>query len=269
MKKRLKPVKAILLVLSGKGGVGKSVVSATFAAILSGSGLRVGLMDADIYGPSSALLFGAHELPAEGAEGLTPPVRGGVKVMSVDLFAKGKPIPLTGSAAQQVVLELLALTDWGELDCLIVDMPPATGDIMLSLTSLGKKEVAAVVVTMPDRLSVTVAHRVLQLLKSGRVPTIGVLGNMLRHSRAGGAPEGSGPRKLAREFSVPLLGLLPYDGGVTRAVERSDIGALMGTRFAEQLRLSMRPFIASLGAGKGRARRVVPRHVPGMARRPR
>jgi len=269
MKKRLADVKTVLLVLSGKGGVGKSVVSATLAAILSNSGLRVGLMDADIYGPSSALLFGAHELPIEGAEGLTPPMRGGVKVMSVDLFAQGKPIPLTGPAAQQVVLELLALTDWGQLDCLIVDMPPATGDIMLSLTSLGKKEVAALVVTMPDKLSITVAHRVLQLLKSGGVQTIGILGNMLRPSGASGARDGGGPWKLAREFKVPLLGLLPYDELVTRAVERSKIEGLVATKFAEELRLSMRQYIASLGGGRGRASSAVTRRATGRARRPK
>jgi len=246
IRKRLRGVKTILLVLSGKGGVGKSVVSATLSASLSGSGLKVGLMDADIYGPSSALLFGAHDFPDEGAEGITPPERGGVKVMSVDLFAQGKPIPLTGSAAQQVILELLSLTDWGELDCLVVDMPPATGDIMMSLTSLAKKEVAAVVVTMPDRLSTTVARRVLQLLRSGRVRTIGVLGNMVRSSSSNRTTNGAGPRNLAKEFGVPLLGLLHYDAGVPKAVEKGDIRSLLSTKFARELRRSMRPYMDGL-----------------------
>ena len=185
IRKRLENVKRVLLVLSGKGGVGKSVVSATLAAMLAESGLKVGLLDADLYGPSSALLFNARGFPAEGESGLIPPVAGGVKLMSVDLFASGRPIPLTGSAAEQVVLELLALTDWGRLDYLIVDMPPATGDIMMTLTSLGKKGLAAVVVTMPDRLSTTVAHRVLELLQSGDIPTVGVLGNMMRPRSSG------------------------------------------------------------------------------------
>ena len=235
-------------------------MSATLAAILSGSGLRVGLMDADIYGPSSALLFGVDELPAEGAEGLTPPVREGVKVMSVDLFAQGKPIPLTGSAAQQVVLELLALTDWGKLDCLIVDMPPATGDIMLSLTTLGKKELSAVVVTMPDVLSTAVARRVLQLLRSGRVPIVGVVGNMCRRKPGGRATSNAGPRRLAKEYRVPLLGLLPYDAGVPEAVERKDIRALVATDFARALRRSMAGYLGSIGPHRVRrgTRRVRP-----------
>ncbi len=246
IRKRLRNVKRVLLVMSGKGGVGKSVVSATFSALLSEAGLRVGLMDADIYGPSSALLFGASGLPAEGEGGLTPPLADGVKVMSVDLFASGKPVPLTGSSASQVILELLALTDWGNLDCLVVDMPPATGDIMMTLTTLGKKGTAALVVTMPDRLSTTVARRVLHLLKSGKVPTIGVLGNMVRRSGAGLSRNGKGASDLAKESGVPLLGLLPYDPSVQKAVEKGDVRNLLSTRFAKDLRRSMMPYLESL-----------------------
>jgi ATP-binding protein involved in chromosome partitioning len=258
IKKRLRNVGRVLLVLSGKGGVGKSVVSAALSAMMAGSGFRVGLMDADIYGPSSALLFDTNCLPLEGDSGLIPPVSGGVKLMSVDLFASGRPIPLTGSGANQVLLELLALTDWGELDCLVVDMPPATGDIMMSLTSLGKKELAAVVVTMPDRLSTTVAHRVLQLLKSGEISTLGVLGNMLPSSRGGNLMNQSGPRRLAKEFNVPLLGLLPFDVGVSAAVERGNVTSLLKTRFAVELRKSMDSYIDSFGKSRTsiRSRRV-------------
>jgi len=245
IRRRLENVRRVLLVLSGKGGVGKSVVSATLAAMLAESGLKVGLLDADLYGPSSALLFNARGFPAEGESGLIPPVAGGVKLMSVDLFASGRPIPLTGSAAEQVVLELLALTDWGRLDYLIVDMPPATGDIMMTLTSLSKKGLAAVVVTMPDRLSTTVAHRVLELLQSGDVPTVGVLGNMMRPRSSRGHAEGLGPRRLAKEFGVPLLGLLPYDAGVSKSVQKSDVRSLLKTRFARELRLSVSSYTGS------------------------
>jgi len=114
--RRLVLTSRVLLVMSGKGGVGKSVVSAALAGIAAASGLRAGLMDADIYGPSSALLYGAKGLPVEGKSGLVPPILGGVKVMSVDLFASGRPIPLAGSGANEILLELLALTDWGNLD---------------------------------------------------------------------------------------------------------------------------------------------------------
>jgi len=241
--KRLKNVKRLLLVLSGKGGVGKSVVSATLAAQLAASGHKVGLMDADIYGPSSALLFGTKSLPQERQGGLVPPVSKGVKIMSVDLFASGKPIPITGYGARQVVLELLALTDWGKLDFLIVDMPPATGDIMLTLTSLGKKDMTALVVTMPDRLSTTVAHRVLELLHSGRIPCAGVLENMRRDRDRPGKAAGETPKELAREFDVPFLGFLHYDPRVARAIGRNDVAGLLSTKFASELRRSTRAMV--------------------------
>jgi len=247
--RRLAHTKRVLLVMSGKGGVGKSVVSAALAGIAAASGLKAGLMDADIYGPSSALLFGAKGLPVEGESGLIPPVLGGVKVMSVDLFASGRPIPLSGSGAKEILLELLALTDWGTLDCLVVDMPPATGDIMLTLTSL-RKDIEAVVVTMPDRLSTSVAHRVLELLEGGGVTIVGVLGNMVRGSAT---DKETGPRKLAEEFRVPLLGLLPYDRSVSNAVEKGNIGALLRTKFAGRLRKSMSAYLRGMRKGAPRA----------------
>jgi len=248
--RRIAQTKHVLLVMSGKGGVGKSVVSAALAGVAAASGLKAGLMDADIYGPSSALLFGAKGLPVEGESGLVPPILGGVKVMSVDLFASGRPIPLAGSGANEILLELLALTDWGNLDLLVVDMPPATGDIMLTLTSLRKDDFGAVVVTMPDRLSISVAHRVLELLRGGRVTTIGVLGNMVRGSTK---DKVTGPSKLAEEFRVPLLGLLPYDPSVSGAVEKGNVEALLRTKFAHELRNSMRAYLRGMRKGALRA----------------
>ena len=166
--------------------------------------------------------------------------------MSVDLFASGRAVPLTGAGARQVILELLALTNWGEVDCLVVDMPPATGDILMSLLSIAKKDMAAVVVTMPDRLSTTVARRVLQLLRSGRVRTFGVLGNMVPLPGPRRSTGGAGPRNLAEQIRVPLLGLLHNHEGVPKAVDEGDIGGLLSTRFARELRHSMRPYINGL-----------------------
>lgn len=247
IKRRLRRVGRIILVVSGKGGVGKSVLSATFAALLAGAGLRVGLMDADIYGPSSALLLGAKGPPEEGRQGLIPPTIHGVKIMSVDLFAPGRPIPLTGTGARQVILEMLALTAWGDLDYLVVDMPPATNDIMMTWTSLDVKRLAALVVTMPDRLSLAVAHRVLQLLRAGEIPVAGLLGNMHQRSQHEGRQEKGGPRRLAREFDVAFWGRLPYDAGVPRAVDEGDMKRLLGTRFAAVLRRAVKAHLKPSG----------------------
>jgi len=230
IRRRLKKVKKVLLVMSGKGGVGKSVVSASIAALLARSGMKVGLLDADIYGPSSALLLSVSRFPLERESGLKPPAGKGVKVMSVDLFAAGKPIPLTGRGASQALAEMMALTDWGALDLLVVDMPPSTGDVMMFLTSLDKKEVAALVVATPDRLSTNVAGRTMQLLRSAGVPVVGVLGNMARKGSTDGEVRG-----MAAKFRAPLIGFLPYDGSVSKAVEDGSIEGLLGSKFGRAL----------------------------------
>jgi len=240
IRRRLQNVKKMLIVLSGKGGVGKSVVSATIAALLGQAGFNVGLMDADVYGPSSAFILDAHAKPTEGKRGLIPPVAGGIKIMSVDFFAPGKPIPLTGGAARQVILEMLALTDWGRLDYLVVDMPPATSDIMITLTSLPRSELSTVVVTMPDRLSLSVAHRVVELLHAGRIPILGVLGNMYRPTHQRTISDDDGPKRLAEEFKTTFLGEMPYDVGVREAVEKGDVNGLLKTTFARTLNRSVK-----------------------------
>lgn len=240
---RLHSVRMILLVLSGKGGVGKSVVSATLAAIFEEAGFAVGLMDADIYGPSSALILGAHTRPIEGKSGLIPPAVRGVRIMSIDLFAPGRPVPLTGKGAIEVIREMLALTSWGNLDYLLIDMPPATADITMLLTSLRKRKLAAFVVTTPDRLSLAVAHRVMQLLHSGEVPVAGVLENMHRPYHRGGAGDDEGPTRLAEEFGAVFLGELPYDLGILSSAGSGDVRKLLKTKFAHALRKAVQGYL--------------------------
>jgi len=232
IERRMAEVKNVILVMSGKGGVGKSVVSATLAALLSDAGHSVGLLDADIYGPSAALLLGTHPKPEEGSRGLVPPRVHGISLMSVDLFAPGEPVPLTGNAAVQVITEMLALTYWGPLDFLIVDMPPATSDIMMLLTSLKVRGLCSIVVTMPDNLSLSVARRVLDLLRSEGIPVLGVLGNMVRRDSA----DERGAKKLAGEFHARFLGNLPYDMQVRKAAGRGNMTILLRTRFAGALK---------------------------------
>ena len=150
----------------------------------------------------------------------------------------------------------MALTDWGSLDYLIVDMPPATGDIMMTLTSLPKKGLEAVVVATPDVLSVSVAHRVLALLKSANVPIAGVLGNMYQARDEGK----DGPQKLSREFRVSFLGRLPYDESLAVAIGAGSGKILLETGFAKRLHLQMGGHLGiPTGSGsrrKGRAGRA-------------
>jgi len=238
VREKLKRVRRMLVVLSGKGGVGKSVIAATIAAQAAHSGKKVGIMDADVYGPTSASILGGRRRPKEGHDGLIPPEGNHVKVMSVDLFAPGKPIPISGAGASEIILEMMALTDWGDLDLLVIDMPPATGDIMMTMTMLGGRRARALVVTTPERLSLSVARRTLELLKASRTPVVGIVGNMYRLSAA---KDQNGPMSLARQFHVPFLGALLFDEDLIKAVEKRNARRLLETRFARDLAQAFGP----------------------------
>lgn len=237
IKKRLESINKIILITSGKGGVGKSMVAATMAALMAKAGMSVGLLDADVHGPSSAFIFRVRSLPKEDRHGLLPPISNDVKVMSLDLFTAGRPIPVSGKGARQIIKELLILTEWGKLDFLIVDTPPGTGDVFMALIkTLGNKS-CSIVVTLPTLLSVSVVRRVIELLLTSKIPILGVLENMsynskTRHSQSGG-------KSLALEFGVKFLGELPIDYKATEAIDAGNIQSLLKTEFAKSLLTSL------------------------------
>ena len=178
IKRKFERVDQTILITSGKGGVGKSIVAATLAALMAKAGMSVGLLDADVYGPSSAFIFGVRSLPKEDRHGLIPPVSNGVKVMSLDLFLTGRPLPMSGKGARQIIKELLALTDWGILDCLIVDTPPGTGDILMTLIKTIGNRSGSIVITAPTALSTSIVRRVIEILLSAQIPILGILENI-------------------------------------------------------------------------------------------
>ncbi|MEM4274100.1 MAG: P-loop NTPase [Candidatus Caldarchaeum sp.] len=231
--KRLSTVSHVLLVTGGKGGVGKSTIASTAALILSQSSNRTGLLDLDLHGPSACLLLGVDESPVEAEEGLIPPSIGGLKVMSVDLFAKGRPLPLTGRAREEVVKELLAFTSFGPLDYLVVDMPPGTGDELLTVSRLTMRVGSAIVVTTPSSLAISVARRVIEILDSMNYRIAGVLENM-------SMGEGDSlSRSLAAEKGVKFLGAIPFDAEIMTAGEMGP-EKLLSTIFARSLRTTLR-----------------------------
>lgn len=234
IERRFERVGRAILVASGKGGVGKSTIAAAMAALMARAGMSVGLLDADVHGPSSALIFKVREMPREAERGLLPPISNGVKVMSIDLFAAGRPIPVAGRAARELLKEVLALTDWGELDYLIVDMPPGTGDVMMALAKVRRG--SSIVVTAPSALSASVVRRVVELLMRARVPIIGILENFSYMAGSDERPLGrGGGRALASEFGIKFLGELPMDPKVPEAVDSGDVQALLRTEFAGAL----------------------------------
>ncbi|MCP8308261.1 MAG: P-loop NTPase [archaeon] len=236
IKRRFERIDQTILITSGKGGVGKSMVAATMAALMAKAGMSVGLLDADVYGPSSAFIFGVRSLPREDRHGLVPPVSNGVKVMSLDLFIAGRPLPMSGRGARQIIKEVLALTDWGTLDCLIVDTPPGTGDVLMTLIKTIGDRSGSIVVTLPTALSKSVVRRVIEILLATQIPLFGVLENMSYIANSKARPLGHGEGKsLALEFGLKFLGELPIDYKAAEAADAGDVQSLLQTDFARTL----------------------------------
>jgi len=228
LKKRAIPgVKNVILVTSGKGGVGKSTVSANLAAELALRGFRTGLFDADVYGPSIPTLMGLQgsEIRAENNK-IIPVDAYRVKVMSLGLMLEDdSPVIWRGPLVHKAYEQLLFETDWGELDFLILDLPPGTGDAQLSMAQL--VEIAGgLVVTTPQALSVNDVRRALAMLRKVDVPAMGIVETMsyYRCPKCGNEEnifgEGGGER-LSAETGVPLLARIPLDVDLVAA---SDAG---------------------------------------------
>jgi ATP-binding protein involved in chromosome partitioning len=236
---RLSDVARVLCVAGGKGGVGKSLVCASAALILADRGRRVGVLDLDFHGPSGHVILGAEALVPEEDRGVVPPEIAGVKLMSIAPYIGERPSALRGRAITNVILEMLAITRWGRLDFLLVDMPPGTGEEVLDVAKL-VPEPEFVVVSTPSELAIRTVRRLLFLLKELEVPILGVLENMSGRGR--GRVE-----SMCAEVGVPFLGSLPYDPEVELAV--GDPARLRETRFARELG----KVLGRIDAGAGRA----------------
>ena len=220
-------VKNIIAVASGKGGVGKSTVAANLALALVAEGAQVGVLDADIYGPSQPLMLGITGRP-ESPDGKTiiPMIHHGLQVMSIGfLVEEDTPMVWRGPMVTQALAQLLNSTRWHDIDYLVVDMPPGTGDIQLTLTQ--RVPVAgAVIVTTPQDIALLDARKGLRAFEKVQVPVLGIIENMATHvcSHCGHEEhifgEGGGAR-MASEYGVPLLGSLPLD---VRIREQADSG---------------------------------------------
>ncbi|MGB7756622.1 MAG: iron-sulfur cluster carrier protein ApbC [Salinisphaera sp.] len=215
--KRIDGVANIIAVASAKGGVGKSTVAANFALALAADGANVGLLDADIYGPSQPRLMGIETKAKAAGENVIEPVEAhGLKTMSIGyLIDKESPAILRGPMVTSALQQMLFQSAWGELDYLIIDLPPGTGDIQLTLAQ--KIPVSgAVVVTTPQDLSLIDARKGVEMFKKVNVPVLGIVENMSTHicSKCGHEEHifgEHGGQRLADEYDVDLLGELPLD----------------------------------------------------------
>lgn len=220
-------VKNILAVASGKGGVGKSTTAANLALALAAEGARVGLLDADIYGPSQPMMMGISRRPeSEDGKTMEPLENHGVQVMSIGFLVNQDDAMIwRGPMATQALEQLLRQTNWRELDYLVVDLPPGTGDIQLTL-SQRVPMTGAVIVTTPQDIALLDARKAVAMFEKVGVPILGIVENMAVHvcSQCGHAEhifgEGGGKR-YAAERGIDYLGALPLD---IRIREQADTG---------------------------------------------
>jgi len=242
---RIEGVRHIIAVASGKGGVGKSTVAANLALALAASGAKVGLLDCDLYGPSIPLMFGSNERPmADDDNTIIPVERDGLKLMSMGfLLEDGSPAVLRGPMVTRYTQQFLKQVAWAPLDYLILDLPPGTGDIQLTIVQTIALS-GALIVTTPQEVALIDARKATGMFLKTNVPVLGLIENMsyfvspsdgVRYDIFG---QGGGEREAAR-LQVPLLGQIPIEialresGDIGRPLVASDPTGVVGQEFAK------------------------------------
>ena len=224
----------IVAVGSGKGGVGKTTLAVNLAIALAKLGFRTGIVDADIYGPNVPLMFGTTAQPAIRPNNqIVPNIAHGVKVISVGLISPGdKPLVMRGPMLHQIIRQFLQQVEWGELDFLIIDLPPGTGDVVISLVQTVPLT-GAVVVSTPSDVALQDARKALEMFHQVNVDVLGIVENMSHftcphcHQEIDIFSKG-GAERTARQFSVPFLGSIELDPAIREGGDRGLPVALAG-----------------------------------------
>jgi ATP-binding protein involved in chromosome partitioning len=223
---RIPGIRRIVAVASGKGGVGKSTVSVNLACGLQRLGAKVGLLDCDIYGPSIPLMMGVHQKPTISAqEKMVPPSNHGVKLMSMGLLLEGdQPVIWRGPMIMKTIQQFFSAVDWGELDILLVDLPPGTGDAQLSLCQTVPLD-GGVIVTTPQEASLGVVRKGIAMFQKVNVPILGIVENMSYFTTPAGERveifgHGGGQAEAVRQ-NLSFLGEVPL---FTEVREGGDLG---------------------------------------------
>ncbi len=230
-KTALAGVRNVIAIGSGKGGVGKSTVTTNLAAALAATGARVGLLDADIYGPSIPIMLGRKEQPLMKGDRMVPHEAHGVRFMSMGLLVPGdQPLIWRGPMAHGALQKTLFGVDWGDLDYLLVDLPPGTGDVHLTLAQ-SVPLTGAVIVSTPQDVGLTISLKTLRMFQTTKVPILGIVENMSYWtcSHCGKREDifgHGGARDAARDLKIPFLGEIPLDPAVRESADRGTPGVL-------------------------------------------
>src|SRR5580658_9979435 len=226
-------VSKIVAVGSGKGGVGKTTVAVNLAIALSKLGQRVGLIDADIYGPNVPLMMGSTQQPVVNGQMIQPNMTHGIKTISIGYISPGdKPLVMRGPMLHQIIRQFLQQVEWGELDFLLVDLPPGTGDVVISLVQTVPLT-GAVVVSTPSDVSLQDARKALEMFHQVNVEVLGIVENMSHftcphcHQEIDIFSKG-GVERTAKQFHVPFLGSIELDPEIRLGGDRGLPVALLG-----------------------------------------
>ena len=232
--KRLSKIKKIIAVASGKGGVGKSLVASSLALNLSKKGNKVGLLDLDLYGPSSHIILGVknYKFPEE-EKGIIPPKVDGINFISIVYYTEDKPSPFRGIDISNIIIEILAITQWGDLDYLIIDMPPGIGDETLDVIRLVKKS-EFLIVTTPSIVSMGAVNKLLRILKELKLPIIGIIENMkMKKSNL--------VKDNILDLNLDYLGYISFDQNIEESIGNTD--KLLKTDFMKDFNKIIEKFI--------------------------
>jgi ATP-binding protein involved in chromosome partitioning len=229
-------VSKIIAVGSGKGGVGKTTIAVNLAIALSKIGKRVGLIDADVYGPNVPTMMGSSQQPLVGANNqIQPNLTHGVKTISIGFISPGdKPMVMRGPMLHQVIRQFLQQVEWGELDYLIIDLPPGTGDVVISLVQTVPLT-GAVVVSTPSDVSLQDARKALEMFAQVHVEVLGIVENMSHftcphcHHEIDIFSKG-GAERTAKQFNVPFLGSIELIPAIREGGDRGLPVALAGPK---------------------------------------
>ena len=223
---RLKGINRIIAVSSGKGGVGKSLVATTLALTLARRGSKVGLFDLDFTSPSTHMIIGVKDAQPKEEKGIVPPVVKGLTYMSLIYYSGDQAAPLRGADVSNALIELLSVTQWGELDFLVIDMPPGIGDAVLDLVRL-VRNVEFLIVTTSSLLAFETVKKQVRLLQDLKIPIIGVVENMKMNRKKTIEEE-------TEKLGVKFLAEIAYDARVEEAI--GDEKKLLSTTIAQRIR---------------------------------
>ncbi len=255
---RLGRIRHKVMVMSGKGGVGKSTVAVNLATALMQEGKRVGLLDADIHGPSIPTLLGLENERIEGnEEGLVPVELGGLKVMSLGFLLRSQDdaVIWRGPMKMGVIQQFLQDVAWGDLDYLIIDAPPGTGDEPLSVCQLVDQLDGAILVTTPQKVAAVDVRKSVTFCKQLQVPVLGVVENMNgfacpKCGEVTAILRSGGGRSIARDMGVPFLGSIPMDPRIAEAGDQGQ--AFLHVHASSPAALAMREIIGRVFPAEGR-----------------